>query len=620
MKKNYLFVFALLFFTNQRAVLSAQSRIPDLQQALHESPNNYDLLYELGKEYESRNIDSCFYYLNIALDIAQRQNNPQAIAQMMYRLGYTYTVFVRNDAKATEWLNRAIEVAKKTKDNLNLARCYQYLGMIAHHQNSNKAEELLNKAMEYAKASNDWKELVNTYDIMSERYIKQKRYKEVEKVYYNAMLASEKHSPDDWFSYGLDYAEALIAQNRDEEAYTFAQSLVAVVPKLKKTKGDFVYAMDLGRLTTRLKRYTEADSIFQTALATEKSKPKPDTFRINIILYNLLDVYAQMGSGLKVRQTIDELTDIRLAAKENRLTQDSKLKMSELKSALELEQKQSQINLLDAQKRQQRFLLLSIGFITLLLAVFIILLRRNQKRIEQQKTELVALNTTKDKLFAILSHDLISPVDTLKNYTILMDWGAMTQETFAETLQRFKTILSNTSNMLENVLHWAVSQMTELKPKKERVNISTIIAEQIALVTPIANDKHISIEKNISNDLVIELDKNHLALAIRNLLQNALKFTDKGGTIQFESQVIAKDKATEGGKIIRITDNGIGMTPEIRAQLFQIDKNTNRIGTSEEKGTGLGLILTKELIELNGGTITVSSEVGKGTMFTLAFL
>jgi signal transduction histidine kinase len=613
MKNNYLFVFALLFLTNQCSILSAQSRIPDLRQALHASPNNYDLLYELGKEYESQNIDSCFYYLNIALDIAQRQNNPQAIAQTMYRLGYTYTIFVRNDAKATEWLNRAIDVAKNSKDNLNLARSYHCLGMIAYYQNSNKAEELLNKAIEYAKASNDWKVLVDTYDIMAERYSKQKRYKEVEKVYYNAMLASEKYSPDDWFSSGLDYAEALIAQNRAEEAHVFAQGLVAVVPKLKKSKGDFVYAMDLGRLTTRLKRYTEADSMFQTALTTEKSKPRPDTFRINTILINLLDVYAQMGSGLQVRQTIDELTDIRLARKENRLTQDSKLKMAELKSALELEQKQSQINLLDAQHRQQRILLLSIGLIALLFAVFIILLRRNQKRIEQQKTELVALNATKNKLFAILSHDLMSPVDTLKNYTILVDWGAMTQETFAENLQRFKTTLSNTSNMLQNVLHWAVTQMGGMTLKRENVNVSEVFKEQIALIEPITNDKKIQVQEFITTDEQLNMDKNHLALILRNLLQNALKFTNKDGTIQFSYQ------NTEGGKRIRIKDNGIGMTPEIRTQLFQIDKNTQRAGTSEEKGTGLGLILTKELVELNGGTIDVASEVGKGTTFTLAF-
>lgn len=231
------------------------------------------------------------------------------------------------------------------------------------------------------------------------------------------------------------------------------------------------------------------------------------------------------------------------------------------------------------------------------------------------------VNAAKDKLFALLSHDLMSPVNTLKNYTLLIDWGAMTQTTFAEAMLRFKTTLTNTSNMLENVLHWSISQLQGIKPIIETVNIQEIINEQITLLEAVAQGKNIHITQLIPSDATIQVDRNHFRLIVRNLFQNALKFTNKGGTIQFSYQNIANPDqlGTEGGKKICIEDNGIGMPPEISAQLFQIDKNTQRIGTSEEKGTGLGLILTKELLELNGGQIDVSSEVGKGTIFTLTF-
>jgi signal transduction histidine kinase len=178
--------------------------------------------------------------------------------------------------------------------------------------------------------------------------------------------------------------------------------------------------------------------------------------------------------------------------------------------------------------------------------------------------------------------------------------------------------------MFENVLHWAISQMQGIKAKRELVKIADIINEQIELLKPIANSKQIEIQQLISNDLTIELDKNHLALIIRNLLQNALKFTNTNGVISFKAQKTSNlqspiTKNTEGGYLIEIKDNGIGMSADVLTKLFKTTENANRKGTHEEAGTGLGLILTKELVELNRGQISVSSEVGKGTTFGLRF-
>lgn len=113
------------------------------------------------------------------------------------------------------------------------------------------------------------------------------------------------------------------------------------------------------------------------------------------------------------------------------------------------------------------------------------------------------------------------------------------------------------------------------------------------------------------------MDRNHFALILRNLFQNALKFTDRGGRINFGFK---KNNDTEGGqKVLKIEDTGIGMSKEVLEKLFKVEQNTHREGTAKEGGTGLGLILTKELVKLNGGTIDVTSEVGKGTTFTLVF-
>ena len=242
-----------------------------------------------------------------------------------------------------------------------------------------------------------------------------------------------------------------------------------------------------------------------------------------------------------------------------------------------------------------------------------LILQRNKRRIEQQKTELAALNSTKDKLFALLSHDLLSPLANLKNIMMLVDWGMMSQEEFVVVSKKLVNNVNNLYSMFENVLHWSISQMQGIKPKFEQVNISEVVNEQITLFEPIAKSKNICIEQAISTDFVLCIDKNHLALIIRNLLQNALKFTNSGGSIVFNSQ------NTEGGAKLIIQDTGIGMTPDILAKLFKIDQTVKHKGTAQEGGTGVGLILTKELVIFNRGTIDVASEIGKGTTVVLQF-
>ena len=354
-------------------------------------------------------------------------------------------------------------------------------------------------------------------------------------------------------------------------------------------------------------KWDSAIFFYKKALVTPDTTAQISIYKQLAVAYKNKGAYKQ---ALEAEMTSSVLNDVTFTTtKEN--TIGYYIAKSEANQAMVFKQKE-----IDDQKLYTLLTTVLLAFLSLLVGLAVYFYRREQKR----KEELTLLNATKDKLFAILSHDLMSPVGILQNYIMLMDWGQMTQEKFTEAIQRLKLIINNTSNMLENVLHWAISQMTEIKPKQEVVNVSTIVSEQIDLVAPIAKDKNIVIEQNIPTDLMLTIDKNHLALIIRNLLQNALKFTNSGGSIVFSTSPFGGMGATEGGKkIISISDNGIGMSDEIKKQLFQIDKNSNRTGTSAEKGTGLGLILTKELVELNGGTIDVASTVGQGTTFVLKF-
>lgn len=349
----------------------------------------------------------------------------------------------------------------------------------------------------------------------------------------------------------------------------------------------------------------------------KKALITPDTSAQILIYKQLAVAYKNKGAfkqALEAEMTSSVLNDrIFTATKDN--TIGYFIAKSEANQAMVGKQKE-----IDDQKLYMLLTTTLAVFLCLLVGLAVYFYRREQKR----KEELTLLNTTKDKLFAILSHDLMSPVSALKNYTVLMDWGAMTQEKFVEALEQLKSSVNHTSTMLENVLHWAVNQMGGMTPKIETVNIAAVVNEQIELITPIAKDKHIQIQQLIPNDLTIELDKNHFALIIRNLLQNALKFTHTNGMIEFNAEhtvtqsVMAQD-ALKGKYLITIKDNGMGISADVLDKLFKLNENINRKGTKQEAGTGLGLILTKELVELNNGQISVTSELGKGTTFGLQF-
>lgn len=570
-----------------------------------------ELLYKLGMKYEFINYDSAFYFLNQSLVFAQRIDNKQSIARAMYGMGYINLYYTKDETKALEWFNKGIEIAKKDKDYLNLSRCYKYLAIIAKHQNIGNVEEIYLKALDYAKKTNDTENLIDIYDICAEYFNSIKNYKKAEEYILLALKISKGYSIDIWFTECLDYYELLMIQNKKKEATALAKEIKGIKSKLKKISGEFIYLNDVGNLERILKNYSEAERLFLKSLEIEKAKSKADTFHLSFIFRNIERLYLEQGDYRKAHQASKDFLEVMLWLKDKRQTQDSKVQMTKLKATLDIEKKEVEIALLETKQKQQRVFLIAVGIVLFMLVAFLLFLQRNQRKIQAQKEALSELNATKDKLFAILSHDLRSPVASLKNYMMLINWGALSQSEFAESTKRLNTQLSNVSNSLDNALNWSISQMDGMNPNLVKVNVSEIIEEKISILLPTQEAKQIKIQNQVSPIAEVMFDKNHLRIIIRNLLQNALKFTDFGGNI-------ICDLRKEGSKaIITITDDGIGIAKDKLKTLFELGKNDLTLGTSQEQGTGLGLVLVKELIELNDGKISVESKFGKGTTFSI---
>jgi len=241
-----------------------------------------------------------------------------------------------------------------------------------------------------------------------------------------------------------------------------------------------------------------------------------------------------------------------------------------------------------------------------------------QKNIEKELTKAKAAaergNATKDKFFKIISHDLRSPFNSIIGFSDLL----YTQYDSFDDLQRKDFIQNiNTSSLyayklLENLLTWARTQTDEIIINKKNLNLKKLVDTSISPYLSNAGSKKISVINNVQPELIISIDENTALTFIRNLVSNAIKFTNNGGSVTIDSDV-NEDKIS-----LHITDTGVGMSPGIIDTLFQVDKNTSTKGTNNEKGTGLGLVICKEFIEKNGGSISVKSEINKGSEFIIS--
>ncbi len=307
--------------------------------------------------------------------------------------------------------------------------------------------------------------------------------------------------------------------------------------------------------------------------------------------------------------------------------------MDLVRAKLDAEMKESGIKLLidNAQLKQEEindqriWLVFSIGAVCFFAILAAVLMRSDLRRkkandelsrrnleIQQQAQQLQYLNQTKDRLFSVISHDLRSPLATLRGLIDIIAIDGLSREDFVSISSKLSRNLESVQGDLDNLLFWAQSQLQGLQIRPISVKLHPIIEEKIRLFGENATQKQITILNEIQPSLSIVADKNHIALVIGNLLANAIKFNKHGGLIKI------KERNVNGCIEISVSDTGVGMTVSEVQRLFDVGTHFSRPGTQQEKGLGIGLLLSKEFIERNGGSIWATSEPEKGSTFTFS--
>ncbi|MCX7551909.1 tetratricopeptide repeat-containing sensor histidine kinase [Xanthomarina sp. F2636L] len=231
---------------------------------------------------------------------------------------------------------------------------------------------------------------------------------------------------------------------------------------------------------------------------------------------------------------------------------------------------------------------------------------QNEAILEQTK-HLEDINKVKDKLFSIVSHDLKDSLTSIKGFIDLLKDGSLTQEEFKSLIPELSENANNASLLLFNLLNWSKSQMQSLEPSPSLFDLQEVFEDKMNLLEQKLEKKGIILRDKTLRDFVYA-DKSMVEIIIQNLLTNAIKFSKKGDTITIANQI------SNGKSIISISDTGVGISKENQEKLFKNSSFTT-VGTQNEKGTGLGLTICKELVDLNHGRIWVESDLNVGTTF-----
>ena len=282
--------------------------------------------------------------------------------------------------------------------------------------------------------------------------------------------------------------------------------------------------------------------------------------------------------------------------------------------------KQAELDVATAEKKNREYFLIGTGIFTLLILGFALYTYRNflaKKKInlqlEMKKIELEELNSTKDRFFSIISHDLRGPVNAFHGVSKLIKFMVQQKQMdqLEELAEHIDDSVDRLSSLLDNLLNWAVQQQGQFTYVPEKIEVQEMITDLVKTFATMAEGKKIAWHQQVEEGLYTWTDSNTTMTIMRNLVSNALKFTPEGGTVSLSA------RSTSAGVELQVSDTGVGIPREKLENLFKLQAQKSTWGTAGEKGLGIGLQLVHEFVQLNQGQIDIHSEPDKGTTFTI---
>ncbi|RJP61512.1 MAG: hypothetical protein C4539_19815 [Ignavibacteriales bacterium] len=558
-------------------------------------------------------------------------SDKKLISETYNYLGLAYMIAGRFTVAADYHIN-ALNLSRENKDKKNLATAYNYLGILSYIQKKyEKALDYCQQALVITISIDDKEGTSLAYEHLGYVYAVKNDYKKAIDYNYKALelrneLGDAVEASAIYHNLGIFYGstgELQKSLHAIEEAITLRE-------KYGDRKGVGSLYSDLGA-TYILQNQNEVGMKYyfeSLKIRKEINDLRGTVAVLKKIIYEY-EVNKDFKNALKYYKELYMASDSL-----NNLNRHDFEKELQLK--IETAGKQKQLDLLNEnynlEKTQQTYLVFVIILISILLVVGLIsyLIKRNahrnvikknnliteqKEKLEKLNNELIQLNTEKDKVFSIIAHDLRTPFTALMGFSevIKTELDNLSKEELKKFIDSIYLSSRNLYNLLENLLQWSRVNRGVYELSLEQFEINEVLESVIHVLNENAKLKRISIINEVQNNQLIFSDRLVINLVLRNIISNAIKFSNQGGRVKIMSGT------SDGFVEISISDTGVGI-PELQLNRLFTNEVVSTNGTDNESGTGLGLILCKEMIEKSGGHIWVNSQVGKGSTFTFSQL
>lgn len=573
---------------------------------------------------DNGNHDLSISFYTKALQLSKEIKNDYLELSSMNRLASEYQYQGKIEVALNEML-----IGLEKADSLGVREMQsiynEKIGMLYANQNDfEEALTYLTKSKKIGDLIKDETRTAYTMANLASVYADAEKY-EYAMFHINSCIATlEKKGIKDRLAFAYEI-KGKIYLNQEKfkwASYWYDQSKVLHEKSVEHTRGEINLLNSLAEVHLGLKKDSMSNEYaIQAYKLAKRLKSKNGLKNSSKTLYKINKQKNDFQKALSYHETFQRLSETLSLKKGEKSLLMLKTKMGHIRQKEQL--------IADNKKalaRQKNYIFATLG-ILFVLVVIIFLIKRNEKiqkrlnkelhasksELESHEIELIELNNTKDRLFSIIGHDLRGPIGAFQGLIQMYTKGEVTKTEFLEFIPRLKTDIEHIFFTMNNLLSWGYNQMKGGSTNPEKTSLMNLVDDSLHLLEETANKKSIKLVNRVTPDFVVWSDKNQIDVVIRNLISNALKFTPENGMVTVEAKAL-------GDKIeVSVRDTGIGMDKETREKIFTKNANITTYGTNNEKGTGLGLTLCKEMVENNQGEIWVESapKIGTSFFFTL---
>lgn len=595
--------------------------------------NQYKFCEILINAYENlSNSQQSIYYLNLMIKIAENRKDLKSLSELYTKLGAKYGRNYIYD-KAIYNFYKSLSVNKYINDSIGISNSYKNLGLLYLFTNDTvKAKENLQKSLIISLKIKNKRSTAYTLKGFGNLYMQLNNYEKALNYQLWALRLFEEINENKEISFTLsDIGDTYKSMNRYLIALKYYKKSINIKLNINDKYYRAYLMINIGNTFLDLDKY---DSAYVYINQAEMITKNGYDIGISSMVYEAYSIYYSMIGDYKNAFQYQKLFK---AASDTIFNNQNNERINQLKVKYEIDEFETENQLLKQNNVIQKFAIekqtylrntfIAISILITILVLFVFyrfllkqkankVLSEKNKQISDQKNQLEEAYATKDKLFAIITHDLKNPFGTIISLSGFLEesYNDIDDNHRIHAIKTLKKSANSAYDLLENLTKWLMSQNKNIPIKISKFDISIAIQTILTFYKIETEKKKISIVFDNTEKSYVLADEQMIKTIIRNLLSNAIKFTPENG------EITIKIKKLKNEIHVAIKDTGIGIKDEDKEKIFKIDSNFTTSGTSKEKGSGLGLILSKEFAERNNSRIWFESEEGKGSTFYFSIM